>query len=228
MRPHAGRRIDGKDPERGQFHTRECPGHRFRPRPRHPDLAHDVYPGCRQQSDSLRDGDRGLLGLRVRRRAGRESGGPRRLVELRRRDHHEDHRGERLPQPGPVPRSHEHRRSRLVLRSRQLPGAQHRSVDGRGALRHRLRQRVPDGDGSRSCRSIRLGRRWRRGRRRQGFTLDAIGHYLSGPPPDPSYRTFYDYDFDGDVDAGDAAVLLEAIGLYFQGVRAPYQGPYCP
>lgn len=61
-----------------------------------------------------------------------------------------------------------------------------------------------------------------------GFTLDAVGHFLTGPPPDPAYRTFYDYDWDGDVDAGDAAAVLEAMGMYFQGVRAPYQGPYCP
>jgi hypothetical protein len=61
-----------------------------------------------------------------------------------------------------------------------------------------------------------------------GYTLDAIGHFLSGPPPNPPYRTFYDYDWDGDVDAGDAAVVLDAMGLYFQGHRAPYQGAYCP
>jgi hypothetical protein len=58
--------------------------------------------------------------------------------------------------------------------------------------------------------------------------LDAVGHFLAGPPPDPAYRTFYDHDLDGDVDAGDVAAQLRAVALYLTGQRAPYAGPYCP
>jgi hypothetical protein len=60
------------------------------------------------------------------------------------------------------------------------------------------------------------------------YELDAVGHFLAGPPPDPAYRTFYDHDLDGDVDAGDVAAQLRAVALYLTGQRAPYAGPYCP
>ncbi|MGH7729770.1 MAG: hypothetical protein ACRENJ_00800 [Candidatus Eiseniibacteriota bacterium] len=58
--------------------------------------------------------------------------------------------------------------------------------------------------------------------------MDAVGHFMGEPPPAPPYRTFYDYDQDGDVDAGDVGEVLDAEALYLLGLRTPYQGAYCP